>query len=56
MALEVIERIIASACESVETIKAALAILAVKELMEEKKVLELVVDDKIAFELKGFNF
>ncbi len=56
MALEVIERIIASACDSVETIEAALAILVVKELMEEEKELEVVVDDKVAFEPKGFYF
>jgi hypothetical protein len=31
--------IIANACDSVETIEAALAILAVKELMEEAMVL-----------------
>jgi hypothetical protein len=49
VALEVIEWIIASACDSVEIIDVALAILAVKELMEEEKELEVVVDDKVAF-------
>ncbi len=38
VAFEVIEWIIASACDSVETIDVALAILAVKELMEEEMV------------------
>jgi hypothetical protein len=40
--LEVIERIIASAYDSVEIIDVALAILAVKELMEEETVSEVV--------------
>ncbi len=45
VAVEMIDWIIPSACNSVETIEAALAILAVKRLMEEKEVLEMVVDD-----------
>jgi hypothetical protein len=56
VALEVIEWIIASACDSVEIIDVALAILAVKELMEEEKELEVVVDDKVAFLPKKLIF
>jgi hypothetical protein len=48
--LKVIDWIIASACDSVETIEAALAILAEKELMEEEMVLEVVDYYLFAFE------
>ena len=48
--LEVNDLIIASACNSVETIDVALAILAVKELMEEEMVLEVVDYYLFAFE------
>jgi hypothetical protein len=54
--LEVIERIIASACDSVETIDVALAILAVKELMEEETVSEVVDCYLFAFETKKLIF
>jgi hypothetical protein len=54
--LEVFEWIIASACDSVETIDVALAILAVKELMEEEMVLEVVYYYLFAFEPKKLIF
>jgi hypothetical protein len=47
--LEVFEWIIASTCDSVETIDVALAILAIKELMEEEMVLEVVYYYLFAF-------
>ena len=49
VALEVFEWIIASACDSAETIDVALAILAVKELMEEEMVLEVAYYYLFAF-------
>jgi hypothetical protein len=54
--LEVNDLIIASACNSVETIDVALAILAVKELMEEEMVLEVVYYYLFAFEPKKLIF
>ena len=47
--LEVNDWIIASVCDSVETIDVALAILKVKELMEEEMVLEVVYYYLFAF-------
>ena len=47
--LEVNDWIIASACDSVETIDVALAILKVTELMEEEMVLEVVYYYLFAF-------
>jgi hypothetical protein len=56
VALEVNDWIIASACDSVETIDVALAILAVKELMEEETVSEVVDYYLFAFEPKKLIF
>jgi hypothetical protein len=50
--LGLIDWIIVNACGSVEKIEAALAILAVRELMEEEMVLEVVGYNLFAFEPK----